>query len=280
MFRPQNAEPDQSNAPSRGAALESARSLVESAAPVVPAVAKAFRLLETLSRSAEPLGTSELARRLGLGKSTVHGLVTTLETIGVLEAVNGTKRYRIGRGLHALLRSGGSQPDIRALARPSLERLAAATEQTSFLGVPADSHVTILDTVHGRPAMSVSAPVGSSIPLLAGAVGKAILSTWDALKREAFLTSQSLPAFTAKSIVDVPAYRRALDDAVARGAAVDSDEYVDGMRAAAAPVVGAAKQLVAVVWVAGFSRNIDRQRLLAMASDVAREASEISRKLA
>src|SRR5579864_1483465 len=117
----------------------------------VPAVAKAFRLLDLLSTSSEPLGVSELARRLGMGKSTIHGLVNTLQEFGAVETVEATKRYRIGRGLHVLAMRAAGRIDLRELARPSLERLAQQTEQTSFLGVVGGDQVTILDLVHGRP---------------------------------------------------------------------------------------------------------------------------------
>jgi DNA-binding IclR family transcriptional regulator len=246
----------------------------------VPAVVKAFRILELLRTSTEPLGVSELARRLALGKSTVHGLVTTLESFGAVETVNGVKRYRIGRGLHSLAMRSAGRVDLRELARPSLERLAAQTEQTAFLGIAGSDHVTILELVHGRPTMSVSAPVGSSIPLLAGAVGKAVLAAWDQPRRLEFLRNAALPKFTAHSIVNPASYARAVDDTIARGAALDVDEYVDGMRAAAAPVIGAGKQLAAVIWVAGFARHIDDKALETIADAVAREAREIGWALA
>jgi IclR family transcriptional regulator, KDG regulon repressor len=245
----------------------------------VPAVLKAFKLLDIISRSDKPLGVSELARRLELGKSTVHGLVTTLESLGVLEAVNGSRRYTLGPRLSALSSRTGIQPDLRQSARDALERLAEATEQTSFLGVPADGHVTILDIVHGRPTLAISAPVGSSIPLLAGAVGKVVLASWDAQKRRDFLSKSALPAFTSASIISPDAYERSVGEAVARGAAIDVDEYVDGVRAAASPVIGPGQKLVAILWVAGFSRHIDSGRLDFIASAVAREAAEISRRL-
>jgi len=246
---------------------------------MVPAVAKAFRLLDLLSASPEPLGVSELARQLGLGKSTIHGLVTTLQAFGAVETVDGSKRYRIGRGLHALAMRTAGRVDLRDLARPSLERLAAQTEQTSFLGVVSADHVTILDLVHGRPTMSVSAPVGSAIPLLAGAVGKAVLAGWDPATRDAFLRKTELPRFTAQSVTDRHAYARLVEEAAVRGAALDVDEYVDGMRAAAAPVLGASKRTAAVIWVAGFARHIDDVRLGQIADAVAREAREISASL-
>lgn len=260
MFTRENAETHQPNA-------------------MVPAVAKAFRLLDLLSTSTEPLGVSELARRLGMGKSTVYGLVTTLQSLGAVESADGAKRYRIGRGLYALaMRSAGRQ-DLRSVARPCLERLAAQTDQTSFLGVVGADTVTILDIVHGRLAMSVSAPVGSSIPLMAGAVGKAVLGAWDPVKRAQFLARTPLPTFTEHSIVDPVAYARAVDEAATRGAALDVDEYVDGMRAAAAPVFGSGDQLAAVVWIAGFARHIDDAALIEIGQAVAREAREIGRAL-
>jgi IclR family KDG regulon transcriptional repressor len=273
MFSPPNgivqADPDGAIADSADGKTRVAR---------VPAVFKAFKLLETVSASDRPLGVSELARRLQMGKSTVHGLVTTLEALGVLEAV-GSKRYALGPRLSALLSRTGNQADLRQVARPALERLAAATELTSFLGVPSDSQVTIVDIVHGTPTLAISAQVGSSIPLLAGAVGKIVLASWEPRRRQAFLAETVLPGFTAHSIVKGDEYERTAQDAASRGVAIDCDEYVDGVRAAAAPVTGPQARLLAVVWVAGFSRHVDDARLESIAGAVMKEASEISKRL-
>jgi DNA-binding IclR family transcriptional regulator len=272
MFMPQNG----SASPANG---EVEATLEQERPALVPAVDKAFRLLAALSESAEPLGVSQLARTLGLGKSTVHGLVTTLEALGIVETPNGAKRYRLGPGLYALGSRSAGQRDLRDIARPGLERLATVTEQTSFLGVPAEDHVTILDLIHGRPTMSISAPIGSAIPLLAGAVGKAIVSAWDPQRRADFFAQERLPAFTANTIRDAAQYKEVVEAAAAEGAAIDIDEYVDGMRAAAAPIFGPGHQLAAVIWVAGFSRHVDRERLAEMAKEVAKEAADISRLL-
>jgi len=244
----------------------------------VPAVYKAFKLLEIVSISDRPLGVSELARRLQMGKSTVHGLVTTLEALGVLEAV-GAKRYALGPRLNALLSRTGNQADLRQVARPALERLALATELTSFLGVPSNGQVTIVDIVHGPPTLAISAQVGSSIPMLAGAVGKVVLASWEQERRNAFLRATPLPAFTPHSIVESEEYERIVGETASRGVAIDCDEYVDGVRAAAAPVMGPGNRLLAVVWVAGFSRHIDDARLDGVAASVLKEATEISQRL-
>jgi DNA-binding IclR family transcriptional regulator len=272
MFTPENGHSDRANG-------ESDPSAPKAPPTLVPAVAKAFRVLDLLGSSQTPLGVSELARRLALGKSTVHGLLSTLEALGMIEAHNGARRYRLGPGLRALASRALGRQDLRQLSRAGLERLAENTEQTSFLGVPALDTVTILDLVHGRPTMSISAPIGSSIPLLAGAVGKAILGAWDAQRRDALLSSARLRKFTANTITDPVLLRRAAEEAGANGAAIDVDEYVDGMRAAAAPIFGPPHELAGVIWVAGFSRHIDREQLASIAAAVAREAAEISRAL-
>ncbi len=264
-----------------GTTHDGARSAVADGKPRaarVPAVYKAFRLLETVSGSEKPLGVSELARKLQMGKSTVHGLVTTLEALGVLESVPG-KRYAIGPLLRVLAAGAAQQPDLRRMARPALERLAEDTELTTFLGIPADSHVTIVDIVHGTPTLAISAQVGTTIPLLAGAVGKVVLASWESERRRSFLHETTLPAFTPQSIVSPDGYERAVAETLARGAAIDCDEYVDGVRAAAAPINGPEQRLLAVLWVAGFSRHIDDGRLDRVAAHVQREASQISERL-
>jgi len=245
----------------------------------VPAVLKAFRLLDILSESSEPLGVSELARRLEMGKSTVYGLVTTLQDIGAIEAANGAKRYRIGRGLTALAMRSMARQDVRSAARPHLERLAGLTEQTAFLGLVGTESVTILDLVHGRPSMSVSAPVGAAIPLLAGAVGKAILAAWEPRRRARFIAHTELPRFTPQTVTDRTAYSRVVEEAQRRGAALDVDEYVDGMRAAASAVIATDGRLAAGIWVAGFARHIDDANLEKIADAVASEARDLGRAL-
>jgi IclR family KDG regulon transcriptional repressor len=262
MFTQENSAPPPSNA-------------AKSEPPLVPAVAKAFRVLETLSDSGEPLGVSELSRRLGMGKSTVHGLLKTLDALGMIDLDNGGRRYRIGRGLHALASRSAGGVDLRAIARSRLEKLAESTGQTAFLGVPTRDTVTIVDMVHGRPAMSVSAPVGSSIPLLAGAVGKAVLAAWPEARRDAFLEGRELPRFTRRTLTDALRYRSAVKRAADRGFAIDVDEYVDGMRAAAAAIVGHSGEPSGVLWVAGFARHMDDAALDEIAKSVATAAREI-----
>src|SRR5215831_20698953 len=95
---------------------------------MVPAVERSFRILDLLSSSSAPLGTSEVARRLRLAKSTVHGLLRSLEAVGAVEQVH--RRYRLGPAVDRLAATG----DLRRRWRPVLQRLAGETGETAFLG--------------------------------------------------------------------------------------------------------------------------------------------------
>src|SRR5207302_1622847 len=67
---------------------------------MVPAVERSFRILDLLSRSSAPMGTSEVARRLRMAKSTVHGLLRSLAAVGAgaLGKVLAGDRVAVDRG--------------------------------------------------------------------------------------------------------------------------------------------------------------------------------------
>src|SRR4030088_2088070 len=78
--------------------------LVHNAEQMVPAVDRSFRILDLLSRSPVPLGTSEVARRLRMARGTVHGLRRSLEAVGAVEEVH--RRYRLGPAVGRLAATG------------------------------------------------------------------------------------------------------------------------------------------------------------------------------
>ena len=62
-------------------------------------VTTAVRLLKTFSEKDVEIGISALSKRLGVSKSTVHRLATTLVAEGLLEQNPETERYHLGVAL-------------------------------------------------------------------------------------------------------------------------------------------------------------------------------------
>ena len=134
----------------------------------VPAVDRALRILDLLSRAPAPMGTSEIARRLRLPKSTTHGLLRELAAGGAVES--GRRGYRLGPLVPRL----AATAELRRRWRPVLERIAAEVGETAFLGQVRGGRVAIVDEVLGPGAPIVSAPVGSFVPASAGAIAKVL----------------------------------------------------------------------------------------------------------
>jgi DNA-binding IclR family transcriptional regulator len=173
---------------------------------MVPAVERSFRILDLISRSPAPLGTSEVARRLRLAKSTVHGLLRSLEEVGAVEEVR--QRYRLGPAVERLASLG----ELRRRWRPVLERLADEAGETAFLGQPRGSRVAIVDEVLGTGAPVVSAPVGSFVPATAGAIGKVLAGAEVAEDRGEYLTGvNAVAAAVPGGVVFVAGFAARLD---------------------------------------------------------------------
>ena len=148
---------------------------------MVPAVERSFRILDLLSRSSSPLGTSEVARRLRLAKSTAHGLLRSLEAVGAVQEVH--QRYRLGPTMERLATIG----ELRRRWRPVLQRLADGSGETAFLGQLRGNRVAIVDEVPGAGAPVISGPVGRFVPASAGALGKVLSGQRLAVDRGEYL---------------------------------------------------------------------------------------------
>ena len=84
----------------------------------VQSIEKAVRILELLAEAGEPMPLREIARRTGLPKSTLHGIISTLRETGLVEqsAVDGC--YGLGLHLFELGCAASGSRDITTLSRP------------------------------------------------------------------------------------------------------------------------------------------------------------------
>jgi len=240
-----------------------------------PSVKKAFSLLKTIAASKEGLGISELSRDLCLAKSTVHGMACALEEIGVLLRDPLTKRYRLGFTLFELGRLAYSQIDLKTTARPILEELMVKTQGTVFLGILNVDHVTVLDMVESLQDLKITAPLGASIPLFAGAVGKVFLSSMSAEQALKIINKKGIPRFTDHTIVDPELYYQELRKTREKGYAVDDEEYMMGAWAVASPI----KQLgsfISAIWVVDFKASLNEKRMKTMIEETHKAADIIS----
>ena len=173
-----------------------------------PIVKKAFQILRLISNTDRGLKISELSRNLGISKSTVHGITTALEELGAIIRDPLTKRFTLGFTLFELGRSAYSKIDIKDLARPFMEDLMEKTQESVFLGVRNGEHVTVLDIVESMQDLKITSPIGTTIPLMAGATGKIFLSLMEENQVAEIIKSTGLHKYTENTITDPDLYMK------------------------------------------------------------------------
>ncbi|HEY3259642.1 MAG TPA: IclR family transcriptional regulator [Pseudonocardiaceae bacterium] len=203
---------------------------------MIQAVDRALRIL-TVLQSARRMSLGEIAARLDLAPSTVHGIIRTLVAHGMVQQERDSQRYRLGP---ATLRLGNVYLDtleLRSRASSWAEDLARRTGCAVRTGVLLLGDVVVVHH-EPRPDGSRQMPeVGIVIPAHACALGKAMLAfDADGMHDPA---AHPLRSMTGETITD-PARLHAELDAVRRtGIATEVEEAVLGECGLAAPLADA-----------------------------------------
>lgn len=140
------------------------------------AARKVCRILANLS---DPRVTrlTDIAERTGLDASTCLRLLRDLEAEGFVERDPQSKEFELGTQVYAMHHAMVAGLDLRALARPSLIRLARRFGDTVILSVPAGWESICVDICLGDyPITANYLPAGSRRPLGVGAGSLALLA--------------------------------------------------------------------------------------------------------
>jgi IclR family acetate operon transcriptional repressor len=235
----------------------------------VAAVGRALAVLDALADGGE-LGTNELARRTRVNASTVSRLLATLADGGLVAHVPESGRYRLGLRLVELGNAALAALDVRELARPHLQELVRETAETATLSVPGERDAVTIDFVQSPRSVQSVARIGRPSVGHATAAGKVMLAFGDGVP------AGPLEAFTERTIVDPGTLERELDRVRERGWAEAVEEREPGLAALAAPVLGPAGELVAVLGVQGPSERFDRGARRAAVAPLVELAAGIS----
>src|SRR3989442_2021987 len=205
----------------------------------VQSVDRALDLLEALVAAEGEVAITTLATRTGLHVSTVHRLLATLLRRGYVRQNPETSRYYAGAKLATLSEGRSRFGELRLRARPLLRGLTEATRETANLVVLDDLQAVYIETMPSPQVVRLFTSVGNRTPLHATGAGKALLANLPAVRRDALLERLDLRGDTARTLVDRAVLRRTLDEGREKGYALDDEEYDEGVRSVAVPVMPA-----------------------------------------
>lgn len=150
-------------------------------------LARGLEVLRAFTASAPLLGNREIADRTGLPKPTVSRLTYTLTLLGYLSRDPQLQKYRLGPGVLALGHPLLASMHVRQLAKPVMEALARTTGCTVNLGIRDRDNVVYIDSVRADSANQHLPDIGTSRPLLASSIGRALILAYPAAERTAIL---------------------------------------------------------------------------------------------
>ena len=208
----------------------------------VQVINRAVNILRAV-RQYESINLSQLARKVGLARSTVYRIVATLESEGLLafggngdQIQLGTEFVTFGAAVHS---------DFRQELRPYIEDLASRTNETVDLAILDQDHLLFLDQAARPQRLRAVSGVGLTFPLHCTANGKALLSEMP-IKEIFELIPETLPAFTSKTIKTRDDLLKELDLIRSVGVAFDREEHTLGICAVSIAVYGPSNQLAAI----------------------------------
>ena len=241
-------------------------------------VSMAIRILKAFSGDEAEIGISELAKRLGIAKSTVHRLVVTLMAEGFLDKNQETGRYRLGLGLFGLGSLVRHRMDLSTEARTVLIDLRQETDETVLLAVPSGAEIMYIRTQTSRQAVRINAEIGMRAPSYCTAAGRAILA-FQPEGRIAAVTAAPMPPRTPKTVTDPDKLLKLLANVRRLGYATEDEESELGMRAIAAPVYDAQSEVVGSIAIAGPVQRLSLKNLSGLVEPLLTAARTISVRL-
>lgn len=213
----------------------------------VQSIDRAFAVLRALAGG--PAGVTEIADRVGLPKSTVSRLLSTLEGLGAVEQVSAGGGYRIGLGLLELSAAVHPGRSLVSVPRPHLVELSRRTGDAAGISIPDGADMLYLDQVTPASELQVRDWTGHRIPMHAVPSGHVVLAAdTEALQR---LLDGPLRRFTGHTVTSADTLRDRLDVVRRRGWAWALEEFADGMNSVAAAVRASDGRVVAALHVYG-----------------------------
>lgn len=244
----------------------------------VRSVDRAAALLLALGDSHGEAGVTELARRLGLHKSTASRLLATLEKRGLVEQDEESGKYRLGMVVIRLAERAERTLDLRALAMPELERLARTTRETTGLGVLDGDTMLTVAQADGPNLVAVGDWTGRSVPLHSASAGKVLLASLP--EREILrLVRRGLDRFTDRTITQLEPLLEELAKVRRRGYATAFGEWDAGVNGIAAPVHDARGNVIAALDIWGPAFRLTPQRMPELVRHARESAAAVSVRL-
>ncbi len=245
---------------------------------LVPAVVRAIAVLDLLEKECRPMSLAKLATDLSLPKSSMHGLCNTLTMLGYLRRQD-DGGFFIGPRVLGLAHAFAAQTSPAREFEQWWSDAGHAVHDTMVLSTLDGIDVVDVALRNGRQPLGLALGVGLRLPAYRVAAGLAMLAFQSEARVKRLFPAPWLPPF-----MNLPSMRRAdllakLELTQARGYAIDDEGTRQGVYCLAAPVFGAAGEVVAGLSLYLPKASLKPKRLAQHGKGVIDMAQQLSQRL-
>jgi len=239
--------------------------------PAASPIQRAFRSIEALAD--QSLSASDLARVLGVNRSTALRLLAELVATGYVARDEATKRYAtVSTKFYGLIAMHEPHADWSELIDPILAALRDDCGEATMLGVPANGTIVYLAFFPSRHAVAVTERLGTVRPMHCSALGKAYLSAMEPAALDAELGRLSYRGGTELAAHGPIELRGRVETARIAGFSVDRNETFPGVTCIASPV-RIRGSLIGAAGISGPSSRLPESRVEELGERLARDLS-------
>jgi len=245
--------------------------------PSIPAVGRAFEILEILAGSRNGLSLSQLMELSGIPKSSLHCLLLTLERGGYLHRSERTGRYLFGLKLMTLASSSVHNLQIREVATPYLVRLMETTRLTVHLAVPENNQAILVAKFDPPGTTRLATWRGKIMEMHCTGIGKAIGAFLPDEELELLYRTRGFPRNNENTLTSLRRVREDFQNIRQRMYSIDNEEEELDHRCLGAPILGSNGKVSAAISLAGTTSQITGENLSRYAERLKACANAISR---
>lgn len=244
----------------------------------VPALRRAVQILDLLSGSGDKLTAADIARHLGLPKSTAHGLIGAMVEMRLL-ARSADGIYRLGPRPMRWAGSFLSQTDVVSAFQTFFEDNPDWSSYTVTLTVRDEAEVVYIACRNSDKPLGHTFVIGTHLPAPFTATGKVLLSELPESEIDT-LFSDGLPqGMTPHSVRDLPALKQELTETRKRGFSIDDGQIREGMVCIGAPIRDFSGKTVAGIAISMLRSEVTPEDVLKLGRKMQMTATALSRSL-
>jgi len=243
-------------------------------------VKKALAILDTFTQDIQNQGVTEIAKRLGLPKSTTFSLLSALREEGYILYDADTRKYSLGFKPLDLAGRIQYRRDLKNLSFPVLQELSKSIGEDIGLNILIEGRRVCIALVESRYFVRHLVPLGKALPLHCSAAGKVLMAYHPQHEVKEIISRHGLPRFTPNTITQKERLMAELAGIRERGYGESREEFGKEAAALAFPILNRQGEIVASLSIQSTVNRLNDKTRPKFLKEGVRASEKMSRLLA